>query len=136
MKTNLGHIVFSVDPANLPFYRDALNFLGWATIYEGDGMLGVGDGEKVSLWFGPSTSAARNDYDAPGVNHVAIAAGSVADVDAAAAFLRGRGVQMLFDTPRHRPDFSQSPEHTYYQIMFESPDRLLFEVVYMGPKDA
>jgi hypothetical protein len=40
---------------------------------------------------------------------------------------------MLFDTPRHRPDFSQSPDHTYYQIMFESPDRILFEVVYTGP---
>jgi hypothetical protein len=23
-------------------------------------------------------------------------------------------------------------EHTYYQVMFESPDRILFEVVYMG----
>ena len=23
-------------------------------------------------------------------------------------------------------------DHTYYQVMFESPDRILLEVVYMG----
>ena len=37
-------------------------------------------------------------------------------------------------TPRHRPEFSASEHDTYYQIMFESPDRVLFEVVYEGPK--
>ncbi len=39
-------------------------------------------------------------------------------------------------TPRHRPEFSQGPDQTYYQVMFESPDRVLFEVVYTGPKQA
>ena len=41
---------------------------------------------------------------------------------------------MLFETPRYRPDFSSEP-NTYYQIMFESPDRILFEIVYVGPND-
>jgi hypothetical protein len=27
-----------------------------------------------------------------------------------------------------------SPDKTYYQVMFESPDRILFEVVYTGLK--
>jgi hypothetical protein len=40
---------------------------------------------------------------------------------------------MLFETPRHRPEFS-SEDSTYYQIMFESPDRILLEFVYTGPK--
>ena len=47
-------------------------------------------------------------------------------------FLKEKGVPSLFDTPRHRPDFS-SPGQTYDQIMFESPDQILFEVVYTGP---
>jgi hypothetical protein len=34
----------------------------------------------------------------------------------------------------HRPEFSMSTEETYYQVMFESPDRILFEVVYTGTK--
>ncbi len=24
-------------------------------------------------------------------------------------------------------------KYTYYQVMFETPDRILFEIVYMGP---
>jgi len=43
-------------------------------------------------------------------------------------------VALLFETPRHRPEFAQSPEQTYYQIMFETPDRILLEVVYIGVK--
>ena len=54
-------------------------------------------------------------------------------MDEVSAQLVARGVKMLFETPRHRPEFSMSPEETYYQIMFESPDRILWEVVYTGP---
>lgn len=45
-----------------------------------------------------------------------------------------KGVSTLFETPRHRPDF-MSEGNTNCQIMFESPDHILFEVVYKGPKD-
>jgi hypothetical protein len=68
------------------------------------------------------------------VNHIGIGAASVADVDAVAGYLASKGVAALFETPRHRPDFSASESETYYQVMFESPDRVLFEVVYTGPK--
>jgi hypothetical protein len=50
-------------------------------------------------------------------------------------YLREHNVQPLFETPRHRPEFSAGPDQTYYQVMFESPDRILFEVVYTGPKE-
>jgi hypothetical protein len=40
---------------------------------------------------------------------------------------------MPFDTPLQRPDFS-SGDNIYYQIMFEGPDRILFEFFYTGPK--
>jgi len=67
------------------------------------------------------------------MNHLAIGAESVADVDATAAWLTGRGIERRFETPRHREEFSGEGQ-TYYQVMFESPDRVLFEVVYSGPR--
>jgi catechol 2,3-dioxygenase-like lactoylglutathione lyase family enzyme len=133
MQTKLGHIVFGVAPENMSFYRELFSFLGWSSIYDSAEMLGVGAGD-VSLWLGEATRSTVNDYDAAGVNHVAIAAESVADVDATLVYLTQHGAKALFETPRHRPDFAQSEDQTYYQVMFESPDRILFEVVYTGPK--
>jgi len=92
------------------------------------------DNLHITLWFIGEVKDAANDYDGPGVNHIAIGAQSQAEVDATAAYLSGRGVPALFETPRHRPEFSQGPDQTYYQVMFESPDRVLFEVVYTGPQ--
>ena len=57
---------------------------------------------------------------------------SQADVDAMATWLTARGTALLFDTPRHRPEFAGGDGQTYYQIMFETPDRILVEVVYTG----
>ena len=118
----------------MSFYKDLMGFLGWDTLYEGDGMLGVGGTNGASLWFTPQSSAAANDYDGPGTNHLGIAMESQADVDAVAGYLEGKGVAALFETPRHRPEFSSGPDQTYYQVMFESPDRILFEAVYTGTK--
>ncbi|HYF64414.1 MAG TPA: VOC family protein [Herpetosiphonaceae bacterium] len=136
MQTQLSHLQFNVQPENIPFYADLLAHLGWQTLYAGEGMLGVGDKNGVSLWFTGQVKPVSNDYDGPGMNHLAIGANSVADVDQAAAYLTGRDVELLFETPRHRPEFSQSEDHTYYQIMFETPDRILVEIVYVGAKNA
>jgi catechol 2,3-dioxygenase-like lactoylglutathione lyase family enzyme len=132
MQTSFGHLVMGVQPANLPFYRDLFGVFGWRTIYDSEEMLGVGDAKGISLWFGTPLKNTANDYDGPGMNHFAISTASQEDVDATGAYLRERGVELLFDTPRHRPEFSASEDSTYYQIMFETPDRLLVEVVYIG----
>ena len=66
------------------------------------------------------------------MNHLGLLVQSQAEVDQMVEYLRERNIVPLFDTPRHRPEYSQDSEHTYYQVMFESPDRILFEVVYMG----
>jgi catechol 2,3-dioxygenase-like lactoylglutathione lyase family enzyme len=116
------------------FYRDLFAFLEWPVIYDGDGMLGFAGKSNDSLWFIGQAKDAANDYDGPGVNHIGIGASSQADVDATVTYLQDQGVAPLFETPRHRPDFAQSEQDTYYQVMFESPDRVLFEVVYTGPK--
>ncbi len=134
MQTRFSHIQFNVQPANLSFYKDLMTTLGWPVIFEGDGFLGVGGPAGDSLWFISHVKPVSNDYDGPGMNHLALGAASQADVDAVVAYLADRGVTPLFETPRHRPEFSESEAHTYYQVMFESPDRILWEVVYTGPK--
>jgi catechol 2,3-dioxygenase-like lactoylglutathione lyase family enzyme len=134
VETSLAHLQVNIRPENLGFYRDLFGFLGWKPIYETDSMLGTGGKTGASLWFVGEAMAAANDYDGPGVNHLGIAADSQADVDATVAYLQQKGVRALFETPRHRPEFSAGEGQTYYQVMFESPDRVLFEVVYTGPK--
>lgn len=136
MQTQIGHIQFNVAPGNLSFYRDLMAFLGWQAIYDDQGMLGVLGPHGASLWFAGFANGAQNDYDGPGMNHLGLGAATQADVDAAAAYLAAQGVPLLFDTPRHRPEFSQDETSTYYQVMFETPDRILLEVVYTGPKSA
>ena len=134
MQSQLGHIQFNVQPTNLPFYKDLFAALGWQTLYDVEGMLAVADPLGVSLWFVGHVKAVDYDYDGPGMNHLAISVTAQADVDTATAYLNGQGVPLLFETPRHRPEFAQSPDKTYYQVMFETPDRILLEVVYIGLK--
>jgi len=124
---------FNVQAESLPFYKDLFGFFGWKTEYEDDGTFGASGTDGTSVWFIGGAKDVSNDYDGPGMNHLAIGAQSQADVDTAAAHLTGNGVEMLFETPRHRPEFSGEGT-TYYQIMFESPDRILLEFVYTGPK--
>lgn len=134
MQTKLGHLVFGINNDNAGFYRDLFSFLGWQTIYDDYGMLGFLDSNGVSVWFSNRLKDVFNDYDGPGLNHFAINTAAQADVDDVAAYLTERGVPHLFETPRHRPEFSHDEQSTYYQVMFETPDRLLVEVVYTGPK--
>lgn len=148
MQSRVGHILFNVRPDNLPFYRDLLSALGWSTIFEGappDGapMLGMAESSGASLWFSGEISGAENAnaganhyYDGQGANHFAFAVDAQADVDTAAKYLAANGIAALFETPRHRPEFAGSETETYYQVMFPSPDGVLFEVVYTGVKSA
>ncbi len=134
MESCLYHLQINVHAANLDFYRDLMRFLGWQTLMDESLFFGAGGTNGASLWFIGEVKDVANDYDGPGVNHIGIGAATQADVDAATAYLNSKGVPALFETPRHRPEFSQGPDQTYYQVMFESPDRILFEVVYTGPK--
>ena len=133
MQTHLSHLQFNVQGQNLSFYADLFDFLGWGKIMASDDMLGVG-GMDLSLWFIGYTKDVVNDYDGPGLNHLAIGTSSIAEVDQAVVYLQEKGIAALFETPRHRPEFAMAPDQTYYQVMFESPDKILFEIVYIGPK--
>ncbi len=131
-QAHVGHLVYNIKLENMDFYKKLFGFLGWSVLYEHPAMLGVGDDRQASVWFGAAREG-NNDYDAAGLNHLGLSVASQADVDEAVAFLQEHGVAALFETPRHRPEFSAGPDQTYYQVMFESPDRLLFEIVYTGP---
>jgi catechol 2,3-dioxygenase-like lactoylglutathione lyase family enzyme len=133
IQTKIGHVQFNVHAENLSFYKALFAFAGWKTWVDAPEMLGVAQDDSTSLWFAGSAKDVSNDYDGPGMNHLALSVSNQGDIDQMAEYLRQHNIPTLFDTPRHRPDFSQDAEHTYYQVMFESPDRILFEVVYIGP---
>ena len=133
-QARIVHLVFMSDPKNADFYQDLFSFLGWSVMYRGDDMLGLVGPDDFSVWFGRPLNAAVNDHDGPGLNHLALGVPAQSDVDDMVAYLQRKGVPALFETPRHRPEFAGAEDQTYYQVMFESPDRILFEVVYSGPK--
>ncbi|HEY9076093.1 MAG TPA: hypothetical protein VIO61_06085 [Anaerolineaceae bacterium] len=134
VKSRFGHLQINIHPENVGFYKDLFSFLGWDVIYDNPNMVGVGIASGESLWFGKGIKDLANDYDGIGVNHIAINVETQGMVDETVAYLQAHGVPALFETPRHRPEFSMGEGMTYYQVMFESPDRILFEVVYIGAK--
>jgi catechol 2,3-dioxygenase-like lactoylglutathione lyase family enzyme len=131
-KTTFGHMVVNIQEVNQSFYKDLFNFLGWKVLLDDPKVLGIEDENKVSLWFDNPIKKVNNDYDGIGMNHLAISVLSQAAVDETVVYLQKHNIKMLFETPRHRPEFCGSKDETYYQVMFESPDRILFEVVYTG----
>jgi len=134
MRAGFGHIQFNVDLKNLNFYHDLLTLLGWKILHQSNNMLGCGYLDGSSLWFTNSLKELKNDYDGSGMNHIAFHTETIADVDEAVTFLLTKNIPTLFDTPRHRPEFSNGHDQTYYQVMFETPDKILVEIVYIGPK--
>ncbi len=134
MKSHVSHLQFNMNPANKSFYADMFASLGWKTLYEEEELIGVGNDGQVSLWFAAATSDVANDHDAPGLNHFGIGVETQADVDATVAYLRERGVELLYGTPCNRPEYASGENDLYYSAMFLSPDQILFEVVYTGPK--
>lgn len=134
MKSQAGHLQININPANMAFYKELFAFLEWGVLYDDPSMLGVGDKNGVSFWFAGGMKDVNNDYDGAGTNHIAVAVSAQSEVDEAVAYLKAHNVPALFETPRHRPEFCGSETETYYQVMFESPDKLLFEIVYTGPK--
>lgn len=133
IKSTLGHLQINIHPKNVSFYKALFDFLGWKVLHEEESMIGVGDEHGVSLWFGNPIKEVPNDYDGIGMNHIAIVVTTPQDVDQSVEYLKKNGIKALFDSPRHRPEFCGTPDRDYYQVMFESPERILFEIVYIGP---
>jgi catechol 2,3-dioxygenase-like lactoylglutathione lyase family enzyme len=121
MKGGFNHIQYNIvaPEKTLPFYKDLLGYFEMQTLYEGDGMLGMGDGH-MSIWFLPPQGEKKPfDRDAGGLNHLGIHVESAAAVDRFySEFMKPHGIASAFDTPRARPEFSPH----YYQVMFVDPE--------------
>jgi catechol 2,3-dioxygenase-like lactoylglutathione lyase family enzyme len=109
--------------------------LGWKVIHEDSDVVGFKSKSNGDLWFyDDGKKKDQTNYDNIGMNHLAIRVENQKDIDALVTYLEKEKVELLFDTPRHRAEFSTSDDETYYQVMFTSPDNILFEVVYIGKK--
>jgi catechol 2,3-dioxygenase-like lactoylglutathione lyase family enzyme len=134
MKSAFYHLQININTKNLSFYNDIMKFLGWIIIFENEEMAGYRSEKNGDLWFIGAQKQQITDYDGYGVNHIGLRVENQSDVDEVVTYLKQHRVEPLFETPKHRPDFASEPDETYYQVMFESPDKILFEVVYVGPK--
>lgn len=134
MKASFHHLQVNIDIANAPFYKDLMAFLGWSVIHASDDGAGYRSDERVDMWFMKASKPEQSNSDQIGVSHIAVRVGKQSDVDETVTFLKKNNMAALFKTPRHRPEFAAEKNETYYQVMFESPDKILFEVVYIGPK--
>ena len=131
--SRFGHVQINILAQNSSFYKDLFAFMGWQKLEDEPSIFGFGPDIFNSFWFFTGANEASNDHDGPGLNHLGLLVNSQGEVDEMVAYLRERNITPLFGTPRHRPEFAMNEEYTYYQVMFESPDRILFEIVYMGP---
>jgi hypothetical protein len=135
MKSYFYHIQINISFTNLAWYKDLMNFLGWSVIFETADTIGFKSEQNGDLWFVDNSTKENSDYDKKGMNHLSIRVEKSSDIDDLVAYLKGNSIQPLFETPRYRPEFTSDPNETYYQIMFSSPDNILFEVVYIGLKE-
>ncbi len=134
MNSFFYHIQINISFANLSFYKDLMAFLGWSVIFETPDTIGFKSEHNGDLWFIDNTSKENINYDKKGMNHLAIRVEKSAAIDDVVEYLQEHNIAPLFDTPRHRPEFTSETTNTYYQVMFASPDNVLFEVVYIGAK--
>lgn len=111
-----------------------MEFLGWKVIFATEDTAGYQSDKNGDLWFVDSLKKEVGDYDEIGLSHIAIRVGKQEDIDQVAQFLKSKGINPSFDTPRHRPEFNSKEGETYYQVIFETPDRVQIEVVYIGLK--
>lgn len=134
MKSYLYHLQVNIDFKNVEFYRDLMGALGWNVIFESEGLIGFRTDKNGDVWYVDADRKTELDYDAVGVNHISIRVEELKNVDEIVEFLKTKDVKTLFDTPKHREEFAAKDSETYYQIMFESVDGILFEIVYIGKK--
>jgi hypothetical protein len=65
---------------------------------------------------------------APGLNHISFGVTSPAAVRKFTRdFLKKRNIKVLYDSPRHFPEYHKD----YYAVYFEGPDRIKLEVTHI-----
>jgi glyoxylase I family protein len=130
--TGVHHVdlVVSSIERSLPFYSELLGPLGYHTVSEVEGERGE------TIWYlgGPGTSVGLREVQSDvepydryrlGLHHLAFEAGSRAQVDECARWLRAQDVELE----------SEPQEYTYipgyYAVFFYDPDGLKLEIVHV-----
>lgn len=130
----LYHVQMNVSDASrsLPFYRDFFAYMGYRVIAESPEHLGVRNG-TTDFWLMETEKEHRRKgfhRKATGLNHLAFRVSSKQAVKRfAREFLEPRGIQPLYASPKHFPEYVPG----YYAVFFEDPDRIKLEVTYIPP---
>lgn len=134
IKGTVNHLQINVNTLNFRFYKDFMEKMGFELIMEEPDILGYKSNNNVSLYFTSPIINSDGNYDTIGFNHLGISVPNMADVNEMVGWVREHDIEPLFETPRHRPEFAEDEDSAYYQLMFESPDKILIEIFYIGKK--
>lgn len=131
MKTSIHHVHLNVSSAkrSLPFYKALLRYLGYHFVDESPSHIGASNG-TTDLWVVEADGKHRKcpfHRKGAGLNHIAFRVPTRKAVDEFAwKFLRRRGIDPLYGSPRLFPEYRKG----YYAVYFEDPDRVKLEVVH------
>lgn len=129
IRVGFSHLDYNVSDLKtaLTFYNPLMEFLGFSKEVQSEGWVLYGNGRmKLCLvQCEPDFVDAGFHRKQPGLNHIAFQAEQRGDIDRTAAFLRERGIPLLYESPGQF-----HPEIEYYAVFFEDPFRLKLEVVY------
>jgi hypothetical protein len=132
MHAPISHLVYLIQDfdKNIDIYRKLFAYFDYKVLTDESYGLGVMSPNNCSIWIMDATTKNPNDRDSNGLNHLAFGVDSQEAVDTFTnEFLKENKIESLFGTPTARPDFT-GENGIYYQVMFELPGSLLFEVVY------
>ena len=131
--SSVGHILLLIHDyeKNILLYREMFKYFGYEFSMDSEYGIGVQTGGP-SVWVMKATDETKNNRDSNGLNHFGFHVESKEEVDTfIAEFLKPNNIKCLFDTPKDRPEFFDAEKGgEYYQVMFEFPGSVLFEVVY------
>jgi glyoxylase I family protein len=128
---HLDLVVSSLE-RSVPFYAELLGFGERSEIVGERGERVVylksprrDGGPRMSLGLRERRSDVPHDRYGIGLHHVAFRAASRAEVDARAAWLRGRGAT-IESGPEDHPEYGSG----YYAVFFYDPDGIKLEIMY------
>ena len=128
--SNINHLVYFIHDfeINKSLYIKFFEYIGHTLIWENENFFCI-NANAISIYFGNATTKIKNDRDSNGLNHIAFSVNSKNVItNIIDNFLKPNNIELLFGTPKSRPEFSED-DSDYYQIMFELPGDILFEIV-------
>jgi glyoxylase I family protein len=131
--TGVHHVdlVVSAIGRSLPFYTELLGPLGYHSVSQVEGERGEtiwylsGPGTSIGLREATTETGGPYDRYSVGLHHLAFEAGSRAQVDDRAAWVRTQGVEVESEPQ----EFTYLPG--YYATFFYDPDGLKLEIVHV-----